>query len=602
MSDCTSSAVPDRLAALRACLEKKGLDAWIAPTGDPHLSEYLPDAWAFRRHLSGFDGSAGTLVVTRDVAALWTDSRYWDQAQRELSDSGIALMKDGLSGTPDVSTWLIERLSGGASVGIDARTVCTGRFEKLENALAQRALSLVNDTTVMQDVWTNRPDMSEAPVFAFERAQLSGADKLALVRERMRQENADVLFLSTLDDIAWLTNLRGRDIACNPVFFAHCLIGRTDATLFVNPKKVSEDVRRRLKADGLNCAPYEQALDALIERAPTDRIWIDRDRTCAHVAQTLKPMCTHAPVETLQPTVPIKSRKTAAELDSLRETMIVDGVALVELFAWLEDELAQGRTLTELDVSDRLFALRSRHPDFFENSFTTISAFGPNAAEPHYVPRPRAQARLSSGNLLLLDSGGQYAGGTTDITRTIAIGQPTDAMKRDFTAVLRGHVALACARFPHGVFSCQLDTLARAPLWDIGSDYGHGTGHGVGFCLSVHEGPVSISARAAAIESSRIVPGLVLSNEPGVYRTGHWGIRTENLVTPVADPQPSDVPFLRFETLSLCPVDTRLIRHAMLGPTELLWINTYHRRVRETLVHRVSPRAQRWLERATEIV
>lgn len=598
----SSSHVTARLTALRTLLDEKGLDAWMAPTGDPHLSEYLPDAWALRRYLSGFSGSAGTLVITADAAALWTDSRYWDQAQRELTGSGIELMKEGLSDTPSTTAWLIERLPSGAAIGLDARTLSNARFESLENALSRRGLSLVNDTEVLARVWPNRPEMSRAPVFALDRAQLSSNDKLTLIRRRLQEESADALFLSTLDDIAWLTNLRGKDIPCNPVFFAHCLITRDEAVLFVDPDKVDATLRERLQSQGIACAPYDQALPALIARADTDRLWMDRDRTCAHVMQTLKPLCNQAPVETMQPTVLIKSRKTEAELDSLRETMIIDGVALTELFAWLHEQLAQGRQLTELDVSDRLFELRGRHPDFFDNSFTTISAFGPNAAEPHYIPTRESQSILAQDNLFLLDSGGQYAGGTTDLTRTIAVGTPTAAMKRDFTAVLRGHIALATARFPAGVFSCQLDTLARAPLWSIGSDYGHGTGHGVGFCLSVHEGPVSISPRAAALDSGRIVPGLVLSNEPGVYRTGQWGIRTENLVTPVADSETADTPFLRFETLSLCPIDTRLIQHAMLTPTELLWINTYHRRVRETLADRVSAGARRWLEHVTDIV
>ena len=597
------STVIERLAAARAAAKDRHLAALIVTTGDPHMSEYLPENWALRRYLSGFTGSAGTLVVTDKEALLWTDSRYWDQAARETEGTGITVMKTGMDGVPTPRAWLFEQLPEGSTAGVDFATVAAERMARLEAELAVKSIAVEDAGDLTEALWPERPARSAAPVRVFTTAQQPAAEKLATIRQTLKEKQADALFLSSLDDIAWTLNLRGSDVLHTPVFVSFLLVTQENAVLFIDEAKVaSNDVKAHLAAAGVATAPYDSVWEAL-EKLTGD-VLLDKARTSAKAASLLAASPDVRLLPGIQPTTILKSRKTTAELDALRDAMVIDGVALAETFAWVAECDADAKAITELDVADFLHEARAKNPDFFDESFTTIAAWGPNAAEPHYTPQSGTAAQLKQDSVLLVDSGAQYAGGTTDVTRTVAIGRPTAEMKRDFTAVLRGHIAIATTRFPKGVFASQLDTLARTPLWEIGADFGHGTGHGVGFHLSVHEGPAHISPRCPTEESSRIVPGLVLSNEPGLYRTGRWGIRTENLVTPVAaDAEPDEMmPFLTFETLTLCPIDWRLITTAMMTPYEIWWVNDYHRRVKEALTNRLSPRAQRWLNRATDIM
>lgn len=599
--------IKGRIARLREELAKRNFDAWIAVTGDPHMDEYTPANWAFRRYLSGFTGSAGTLVVTAKEAALWTDSRYWEQAMRELAGSGIVLMRDGEQNVPTIGSWLCAQLVEGSTVGIDASTISSDAAGRLQAELAMADIGLADDFKILDTIWKDRPTASDSVAREFPYFQTPRAQKLQEVRQALSHQGAQALFLSTLDDIAWLTNLRGADIPCTPVFCAHMLVLPQKAQLFVQDGKITHATAIDLLSDGIEVRPYAEALDALTRAAGQYTLLLDEKHVCARFVQATRSSGKLHTINALQPTTLLKSRKTPQELDALRNTMVTDGVALCELFSWIEEQYISGRSFTEWDVSMKLLELRSRSSSFIEPSFTTIAAFGPNAAEPHYTPKHNQSCEIEPGSMLLIDSGGQYTGGTTDITRTIAIGEPTKEMKRDYTAVLQAHIALAMAQFPLGTYSSQLDTLARAPLWNIGANFGHGTGHGVGFCLSVHEGPCYITPRAPTTDASRIVPGLVISNEPGLYRPGRWGIRTENLITPKILEQPPQGldtmgDFLQWETLTVCPIDTRLINIGMLTPVEIWWINDYHLTVRGKLKGLLSPKAEEWMHRACELI
>lgn len=597
--------VTDRLQRLREYMRKRKIDAWVVLTGDPHLCEYLPEDWAFRKYLSGFTGSAGSLVITLHKALLWTDSRYWEQALQQLEGCGIELMRQGAQDTPKISDWLVKHLPRGSTVGVDARTISMQRYAEVETRLATHDIALIANDTLMNTVWTDRPEAVSHPVFAFDFGQSSRKEKLAMISERLTEVGAHCVFLTALDDVAWVANLRGSDITCTPVFTAYALVCHQGAILYIDPKKFTNpDLLESIKADGFKVVDIKRIGADLLSRLPGHTVLIDPSSTTE--ALYLK-LATDERIEIVRQANPVqllKSRKTPQELDLLRETMRHDGAALCELFAWLQQSLSDGKTLTETDVADKLYEFRSRLPGFLDLSFGTISAAGSNAALPHYSPSETGSAVINDADVLLIDSGGQYTGGTTDITRTVAVGEVNAELKRDYTAVLRGHIALATAHFPQGTYAAQLDTFARAPIWEIGADYGHGTGHGVGFCLSVHEGPVHISPRCPTTNETRIVKGLVLSNEPGLYRPGLWGIRTENLITPVeVAPLPGQMqPMMTFETLSLCPIDTRLIDTSMMTPFEIWWVNDYHRRVRESLMELLSCEAQAWLNRATEII
>lgn len=598
------SNIASRISALRACLAQKNLSAWIVFTGDPHLSEYLPRNWAFRAYLSGFTGSAGTLVVTQQKVALWTDSRYWEQAAHEIAGTEIVLMKDGAAETPSIGAWLSTELPAKSRIGTNFLTASSKLVGRLRTALARHDIVLTGQTDVECIVWMDRPGPECHPVTLFPFGQTPCPQKLAAVRGQMQDEGADALFVSTLDDIAWITNLRGSDIACNPVFTAYLLVEKDSATLFADVDRFSTEIQDTLRKDGFTLLPYEAAQHALEKLSKEGTLWLDGTHTCEAFVAKAHDLGIRL-LDEKQPTTLLKAKKTPEELDLLRQTMVTDGVALCELYAWLDEALEQGQEITEWDVSEKLHEYRSRSAEFIEESFTTIAAVGANAALPHYTPKKETAALLTKPAMLLIDSGGQYRGGTTDITRTTAVGWPTDQMRRDYTAVLQGHINLALAKFPDGTYSSQLDTFARAPLWECGLDFGHGTGHGVGFCLSVHEGPVSISPRCPTSDQTRVHEGLVVSNEPGLYRTGQWGIRTENLVTPVATQAEAEFrpekKLLTFETLSLCPIDTRLIFPGMLTPLQIWWVNDYNRRVREALRDKLSDQAKQWIDRATEI-
>lgn len=582
-----------RLAAMRATMAAEGLDALLVPSADPHLSEYLPVYWQGRQWLSGFTGSVGTLVITQHFAGLWVDSRYWEQAERELAGSGIELMK--LSpGQPGALDWLAEHVQPQGCAGVDGRTMALASARQLRERLGQRGARLVTDQDLLGRVWSDRPTLPSSPVYSHlaPYAVVGRAQKLAHVRQAMQAKGADSHFIATLDDIAWLFNVRGDDVSYNPVFLAFALIDAQRAQLFVAPGKVDEPLRQALREDGIEVRDYSEAAGALRQLPPGSRLLVDPARvTCG----LLEPLAEGVVlVEGSNPSTLSKACKAEGELEHVRRAMEQDGAALCEFFAWFEEALGS-QVVTELTVDEQLTEARARRPGFVSLSFSTIAAFNANGAMPHYRATDQSHAVIEGDGLLLIDSGGQYVGGTTDITRMVPIGQPSNVQKLDCTRVLKGMIALSRATFPRGVLSPMLDAIARAPIWADQVDYGHGTGHGVGYFLNVHEGPQVIAYQAAATPQTAMQEGMISSIEPGTYRPGQWGVRIENLVAARNAGRSAFGEFLDFETLTLCPIDTRCLLSERLTKQEVCWLNTYHATVRERLTPLLEGKALAWL-------
>jgi len=598
-----------RTTQLREELQRLGVYALLVPSADPHLSEYLPERWQARQWLSGFTGSMGTLVVTVDQAAVFADSRYWVQAEAELAGSGIDLVKIPTGASSLHIDWLAAQVPAGRTVAVDGQVLGLAAAQALKTTLDRAGVLLRTDLDPVDAVWPERPGLPPQPVYEHLApfAPLPRAAKLAQVREALLRHGATHHFVSTVDDIAWITNLRGADVSYNPVFLAHLLIDAQRATLFVAEGKVDAALAARLAADGVTLAPYAQAGAALAALSAAHTLLLDPKRVTfglrEHVPATVRV------VEAINPSTLLKSRKTSEEAVHIREAMRQDGAAMCEFYAWFEAALARQRAgepgalrLTELTVDEHLSAARARRPGFVGLSFPVIAGFNANGAMPHYRASPESFAAIEGDGLLLIDSGGQYLGGTTDITRVWPIGTPTAAMKRDYTLVLKGTMNLSRTRFPRGTLSPMLDALARAPLWQEGLEFGHGTGHGVGYFLNVHEGPQSIS-KAIPDATMAMEVGMITSIEPGVYRPGQWGVRIENLVMNVPAQTPEGSTFaemLEFETLTLCPIDTRCIDRSLLREDEVAWLNAYHAVVRERLAPLVSGAALAWLMERTE--
>ena len=607
--DTRTSPFRLRIERVRDALKKHGLAAVLVPSSDPHLSEYLPERWQGRQWLSGFTGSMGTLVVTLNGAAVFADSRYWVQAEAELAGTGTELVKIPTGNSTAHLDWIASHVSAGATVGVDGNVLGLAAAQMLQSVLDRARISLRTDFDALAEVWPERPGLPTAGVYEHHapQAPLARATKLAQVREAMARHGASHHFVSTVDDIAWLFNLRGADVSFNPVFLAHALIDAQGATLFVADGKVGAALQGTLAADGVRITPYAQAAAALAALPPEAVLLLDPRR----VTFGLRGHASVPVVEAINPSTLMKSRKSAAEAAHVREAMAQDGAAMCEFYAWFEAALGNER-ITELTVDEKLSAARAKRPGFVGLSFNTIAAFNPNGAMPHYHATPESHAVIEvatgEGGLLLIDSGGQYLGGTTDITRVWPIGQITAEHRCDYTLVLKGTMALSRTRFPRGTLSPMLDAIARAPLWQHGLDYGHGTGHGVGYFLNVHEGPQSIS-KTIPDANMAMEPGMITSIEPGLYRPGRWGIRIENLVlnVPAASSGPAGITgsgefgeFLEFETLTLCPIDTRCIERGLLRQDEIDWLDAYHATVRERLSPLVNGDALDWLMRRTE--
>lgn len=593
--------VQETLAALRREMEQHGLSAWIVPSADPHLSEYLPLHWQARRYISGFTGSVGTLVVGREDAGMWVDSRYWVQAEQQLAGSGIVLQKAGE--VAPYHEWLAQTLPQGARVGVAADTLSLSAKRQLEEAFAAKNITLQLDCDLTDAVWPQRPALPQETVYPHDAAFVSetAADKIARVRQAMKEQGAAHHLVSSLDDIAWITNLRGSDVSFNPVFLSFLLVSADDAVLYVDEAKLNDAAREALSAAAVRTRPYAAVAQDLAGLSGT--LLLEPNKTA--VSTLLQLPATVELIENINPSTLFKACKSEADLAHVRETMAHDGAALCAFFADFEQKLADGVRLTELDIDEMLLNERSKQPGFVSASFDTIAGFNANGALPHYRATPESHSVIEGDGLLLIDSGGQYHGGTTDITRVVPVGKPSAAQIRDFTLVLKAHIALGEAVFPEGILSPMLDAICRKPLWQAHCNYGHGTGHGVGYFLNVHEGPQVIAYMAAPNPNHAMREGMITSNEPGLYRPGQWGIRIENLVAnrKVAAPQETAFgSYLYFEDLTLCPIDTRLIDRTMLTENEAAWLNAYHARVREALLPLTEGAARDWLLARTEAV
>jgi len=596
----TEGSVPQRLAQTRELMRREGIHALLVPSADPHLSEYLPGYWQGRQWLSGFHGSVGTLIVTADFAGVWADSRYWEQATKELKGSGIELVKLQ-PGQPSPLDWLAEQTPEGGVVAVDGAVMAVASARTLSSKLEARGARLRTDIDLLQEVWSDRPSLPNAPIYQHlpPQATVSRGEKLAKLRETLQERGADWHFIATLDDIAWLFNLRGGDVSFNPVFVSFALIGQQRATLFVALSKVDADLRAVLETDGVTLRDYTEVADALRAVPSGASLLVDPARVTSGLLDNLDSGVKL--VEGLNPTTLAKSQKSEADAQHIRQAMEQDGAALCEFFAWLESAWGRER-ITELTIDEKLTAARERRPDYVSLSFNTIAAFNANGAMPHYHATEEEHAVIEGDGLLLIDSGGQYLGGTTDITRMVPVGTPTEEQKRDCTRVLKGVIALSRAQFPKGILSPLLDAIARAPIWADSVDYGHGTGHGVGYFLNVHEGPQVIAYQAVPAPQTAMQPGMITSIEPGTYRPGRWGVRIENLAMNREAGSSEFGEFLKFETLTLCPIDTRCLLPALLTEEEKQWFNAYHAQVRERLSPLLEGAALEWLNTRTAAI
>ena len=589
-----------RLAQARALMSREGIDAWLVPSADPHLSEYLPGYWQGRQWLSGFYGSVGTLIITQDFAGLWADSRYWEQASKELAGSGIDLVKLQ-PGQPGPLEWLTGQAKADSVVAVDGAVLAVASSRTLAANLYEKGARLRTDLDPLTELWNDRPALPAQPVYehAAPHATETRTDKLTRLRTVMTERGADWHFLATLDDIAWLFNLRGADVSYNPVFISFALIGPNSINLFVASEKVDAALRGKLEQDGITLHEYTRIGTALRNVPKDARLLVDPARVTCGLLDYLDSEVTL--VEGLNPTTLFKSQKSAADTRHIRQAMEQDGAALCEFFAWLDSALGN-EPVSELTIDEKLSAARARRPGYVSQSFATIAGFNGNGAMPHYRATEEEHAQIEGDGLLLIDSGGQYLGGTTDITRMVPIGTPTAEQKRDCTRVLKGVIALSRAHFPRGILSPLLDAIARAPIWAEGVNYGHGTGHGVGYFLNVHEGPQVIAYQAAATPQTAMQPGMITSIEPGTYRPGQWGVRIENLVINQEAGKTEFGEFLKFETLTLCPIDTRCLEISLLTKEEREWLNEYHAQVRQRLSPLVGGAALSWLNGRTQAV
>ena len=601
--------VPEKLAALRALMRDNKTDAYVVMSADPHMSEYLPAYWQVRLWLTGFTGSVGTLVVTQDFAGLWVDGRYWVQAEKELAGTGFVLQKLTQEEHSTHVAWLAKNLSQDAVVGVDGRALSIAQYQSLSLALAQKNVRIDTEQDLISPIWQNRPDLPMRVIHPMANGlnSLSRAEKLHAIRGAMQERGLSHHFVSSVDDVAWILNCRGSDVECNPVFLAHLYIGLAGCVLFVQAAKIDADLQQALAADGISLQDYADS-GAYLSQLNGGNILMDAAKvSVAHFlalpAQTSHSQDTVSVTHDINPSSLLKACKSDSEIAHVKNAMRKDGVALAHFFAWLEQALEHKDDITELTIAEKLLAYRSQQLGFIGESFATIAGFNENGALPHYHATQQSFATITGHGLLLIDSGGQYEEGTTDITRMVAIGELTAAQKRDCTLVLKAHIALAQAVFPEGIAAPLLDALARQALWQQQLDYRHGTGHGVGFALNVHEGPQILSYYAPCSAYNKMRAGMITSNEPGLYHEGQYGIRIENLVVNRLLPQTGAYgDFLAFENLTLCPIATQCLDVTMLTANEKKWLNAYHLQVRAALAGELSGAVLDWLLRQTEAV
>ena len=592
--------VPDRINALRGKMTAAQLSACIIPGSDPHISEYPAGCWKYRKWISGFTGSAGTVAITLNKAGLWTDSRYFLQAENELSHSGIDLYKEKISGTPELKDWISTGLPAGSVVGVDGRMFQASELQALQAFFKTKQIQLVTDFQPLDELWQDRPAFPSGKLFLLpeEFSGQSARSKIEALRQDMAKHNATVTVIAALDAVAWLFNIRGTDVDCNPVGIAYSVVTETEAILFVSPGKLSAEVATALKEEGVILAEYDKIID-YIRNLPADtRLLVNSAKINFALFDSIPETCSIIDLP-VHPVDQLKSIKNETELTGIRHAMEKDGVALVRFCMWLEKSLKENHKVTELNISEKLIEFRSRQALYVGESFSTIAGYGAHGAIVHYSADTQSNAVVQPEGFLLVDSGAQYFDGTTDITRTLAVGTVDQTMKEDYTCVLKGHIALASIQFPQNTRGCQLDILARKSLWERGLNYLHGTGHGVGHFLNVHEGPQNIRLE---YNPTCLQPGMVTSNEPGIYRSGAYGIRIENLILTVPGMQTDFGDFYRFETLTLFPIDTTPIIKEMLLDTELLWLNEYHQMVYDRLSPFLTEEEKRWLKEKTDAI
>lgn len=586
-----------RLKALREIMIKNCIDAFIVTSTDPHSGEYIPEYWESRKWISGFTGSAGTFVITKNQASLWTDSRYFLQAEQQLDGTEIKLHKDGLIETPSIAEWLVSTLNSGDKIGIDGWVNSLESIINLKKSVSQKRISIVNIDDPFINIWTDRPQLPKAEIFELDLAYTgkSRREKIAEIKDNIRKNNSNSLLLSSLDEIAWTLNLRGSDVHCNPVFISYLLILPNKNILYTDSDKLSPKTKLSLKSDNIYIKPYESIGEDLLN--------IKEDIS---ISIQLSPFVNYAIYNILgdrahispSPVALLKAIKNEAEIGGIHKAMIKDGIAMVKFLRWIKNAV-KSENESEISISDKLLAFREEQDNFRGISFDTIAGYKEHGAIVHYEATPQSDIKISPSGMLLLDSGGQYLEGTTDITRTIILGPVSDEEKRDYTLVLKGMINLSMAHFPQGTCGTQLDALARIAMWKYGINYMHGTGHGVGCFLNVHEGPHQIRMNHVP---TPLTSGMTVTNEPGIYKSGRYGIRTENTMLIVEAEETEFGKFYKFEPLTLCPIDKEAIDKEMLNNEEKEWFNNYHKYVFDKLSSHINGEDLIWLKQATDSI
>ena len=585
--------VKERIEQLRNQMRERGIEAYIVPSSDPHQSEYVAEHYTARTFITGFTGSAGTAIITMKDAGLWTDGRYFIQAEAELKDTGVTLFKMGESNVPTVEAFLKESLENGAKVAFDGNVISVDYFRNLKQALESKEFSFEVNEDLIDKIWQGRPEKpcTEVVLHDIKYTGKSREDKIAEVTREMKAIGADHYVISGLDDIAWLLNIRGRDVKCNPLTISYVVISEGKCNLFIDDKKINAEVRTELEKAKIEIMPYD-SIGKFLEDIKVGTILLDAAKTNTKIYSSIKIKT----VEAMDITTRLKAVKNDIEVQNIRNAMTRDGVAMVKFITWIKKTI-KTRNITEIEASDKLEEIRRGGDNFYDLSFGSISAYRGNASMPHYSATKENQATINAESLYLIDSGAQYLDGTTDITRTLAMGSLTEEEKTDFTLVLRGMIDLTMQKFLYGTTGSNLDIIARIPLWNAGMDYKHGTGHGIGFFLNVHEGPHRI---AMVPNTVKLEKGMVMSNEPGVYKAEKHGIRIENIVVVQKNENTQyGGQFMNFETLTVCPIDLEVIDASLLTLEEKAWLNNYHRTVFEKLSPYLQGEELEYLKQAT---
>lgn len=587
--------VKKRIEKLRSLMKENKIDAYIIPSFDAHQSEYVAENWKGRQWISGFTGSAGTVVITLDDAGLWTDGRYYIQAEKQLEGSGIRLFKMADLGVPSYTEWLKNTLKEGSTVGFDGSVFSVDLFKGMEKAFKSKNIKIKIEKDLIDEIWEDRPEIPKELVFlhGIKYAGKSRVEKLNKVRVNMSSKGANYYLLTSLDDIAWLLNIRGNDVPNNPVVISNVLVGEDKCYLFVDASKVTHDIRLELETDGIEIKGYNEIHQILNQLTIDDSIIFDANKTSISMYNSINTDTTK--IEEPNITTALKAIKNEVEIENLRNCQVSDGLAMVKFIKWLKESVTK-EEITEISAEKMLEAFRRQQDLFVEPSFDTIAGYKDHAAMMHYKATKETQYTLKDEGFFLVDSGGQYFNGTTDTTRTIVLGKLTEEEKRDFTLVLKGNIALSSVKFLEGATGSSLDVLARQPIWEYGLDYKCGTGHGVGFFLNVHEGPQGFRKEPNSVKLEK---GMVITNEPGIYKEGKHGVRTENIMLVVEEEKTEFGQFMSFEAITYCPIDLDGIDKDMLTDKEKQWLNDYHKMVYKRLSPYLDKEHKTWLKKET---